>query len=170
MATIGLEIKVPKGWWDEKNVLQELKKTLKKETGKSILKDFKTTTKGWRRQNKKGKKIKPTFKTYFKQGSNEMAVKVSTTDDVYRFVNDGTEARLIFPKKSALRFKPGYSAKTKPGSLSSGKASRTGAFMHATYVRHLGIKPRGFDETILKRQKMPFAIAVNKAIWRGMTD
>ena len=165
MATIGLKISVPKSWWSEENVLRELEKTLKKETGKKIQKDFRTTVKGW------SKEKRPKFPIRFRKNRNEMAVKVSTTKDIYRFVNDGTEARLIVPrKKSALRFQPGYRAGTRPGSISSSGGARSGALMHATYVRHPGIKPRLFDETILKRSRLPFAVDVNKAIWRGMTD
>jgi hypothetical protein len=166
MATIGLKITVPKSWWSEESVLRELEKTLKKDTGKKIQKDFRTTVKGWSTKNK------PKFPIQFRKTRNEMAVKVSTQDDIYRFVNDGTAPRLIVPKGSgkALRFKPGYRAGTRAGSISSSRPVRSGAFVTAAYVRHPGIEPRLFDETILKRTRLPFAVDVNIAIFKGMTD
>ena len=167
--TFELKITVPKEWWDNQKVLREIEKTLKRVTGRKIQKDFKTTTMGWKRTNK------PKFPIRFRKNSQEMAVKVSTTEDIYRFVNDGTAPRLIFPKPSRgpgakLRFKPGYTPATRSGSISSKRPVRSGAFVTAPYVRHPGIKAREFDDTISRKQRFPFALDINKAILRGLLD
>ena len=164
-----LEIEVPDEWWDEKKVLRELKKSLKSVTGKKIQKDFKSTTLGWKRENK------PKFPIVFRQTGQMMAVKVSTKEDIYRFVNDGTAPRLIVPKPSRgsgamLKFKPGYRPATKRGSVSSRRPTRSGAFVTAAYVRHPGIAAREFDDTISRKQRIPFAVDTNKAIFKALVN
>jgi len=164
--SFALEIKVPKSWWDEKSVKREIEKTLKKVTGKKIQKDFKTTTKGWKRENR------PKFPVIFRENNREMAVKVATTDTPYVFVNDGTDPRLIVPRggNPLLRFKPGYRAATSKGSIKSRRPTRYGAVIEVPYVRHPGIAARGFDDTISKRQRATFGIDIAAAIYRGMTN
>lgn len=168
---IGFEITVPKEWWDEDKVLAAMESTLKKETGKKIKKDFSTTVRGWRAKNTAGQKVKPTFNTKFSKNRQMLSINIFTRDDIYRFINDGTAPRMIFPAaKASLRFKPGYTASSSPGKIKSGKSRRTGAFMNATYVRHPGIEAREFDETIAKKQLGPFMLDINRVLYKGLTD
>lgn len=173
-----LEVSVPKSWWDEKSVQREIARTLKKETGKKIRTDFNATTRGWRRQNKEGQKIKPTFKNKFEKTSSRMSIKVSTKDAVYAYVNYGTDSRIIFPKPSRvsrsggpprLAYQQGYNPATSRGSVSSKRATRSGPVVYRPYAVHHGIEAREFDDTISKRQRVPFGLDITAAIYRGMT-
>jgi len=167
---IGLEISVPKEWWDDKKVLRAIESTLKKKTGPALSKDFKMTVRHW--------KHKPDFPKKFAKNSREMYIEVypaGRNKDQYSFVHDGTAPRLIVPKPSRgpsarLRFKPGYSPSSSPGKIESGRARRTGSFVTAAYVRHPGIRARNFSNTIVNKEYGPFAVDINKAIFLALID
>jgi len=166
---VSLKIKVPDEWWSEAKVRRELAKTLKKETGKKIQADFKSTTQGWERKNK------PKFPIVFRENGREMSVKVATKDTPYVWVSGGTKRRFdIVPvKKPFLAFQSGYTAGTKPGKIASKSPSRSGPWVYTKLVKkkaNPGIKARKFDKTIRKRQKPTFYTDVAKALYRGMVD
>lgn len=170
MVSIALKISVPKSLWDERKVLAEIEKTLKQETGKKIKKDFDQTVRFWSE--------KPKFPIVFRKNANKMSVSISPSGehkDKYYYIHEGTAPRLIVPKpsrgsKAVLKFQPGYRAATRPGVIGSNRARRTGAFIMTAYIRHPGIKAREFSDAISKKEFLPFAVDINKAIFRGMID
>lgn len=166
---ITLKAKIPNEWWSEAKVRRELERTLRKETGKKIQADFKSTTNGWKQENK------PKFPIVFRQNNREMAVKVATKDTPYVFVSDGTKRRFdIVPVKAgALAFHANYKAGTKPGKISSRSPSRSGPMVVTKKVSkkaNPGIKARKFDKTIQKRQKPTFYADIARALYKGMAD
>ena len=85
---------------------------------------------------------------------------VSTDDDVYRYLNDGTSVRYA-------TMTPNFKAKTRPGRISAGAGAGRVSYVLRSRPKP-GIKARKFDEQIAKiRQKdleSFFAKAVSQAI------
>ena len=85
---------------------------------------------------------------------------VSTTDDVYGYINNGTSVRYA-------TMTPNFKAKTKPGRIGAGAGAGGVSYVLRSRPRP-GIKPRKFDEMIAKlRQKdleSAFSSAVSAAV------
>lgn len=74
---------------------------------------------------------------------------VVVNDKRFKFVDKGTRAHWIVAKtKKKLRFQTDYSAKTRPGSLSSVSGGASGPTVHRTRVWHPGTEARNFTEEI----------------------
>lgn len=115
-----------------------------KAVGEGFKDDFDATTKTWDRE--------VVFETTYKESKSSASVTVATDDEIYRYVNDGTEAHIIRPKNARiLRFASGYTAKTSPGTIGSSTGGSFGASVVARVVRHPGTKARKFDEAILEK-------------------
>lgn len=103
--------------------------------GFDIVKDLNKTTETWKRRPKF--KIKITTKR----------IDVFTDDDIWNMLDEGTRPHLILPKRGKmLRFQAGYSAKTRPGSLSSAGGGASGPVVWAQGVRHPGTVARRWTE------------------------
>lgn len=77
--------------------------------------------------------------------------------DLYAWIDLGTKPHIITPKNApALRFFRGYQARTKPRVIGSGPQRRFGNFVRAMKVKHPGIEPREFSETIGKHYQPIF--------------
>jgi hypothetical protein len=103
------------------------------------LKDFEGAVRTWRH--------KPSFRIT----RDEDSTSVGTDDKIFGYVDGGTRPHLIRPKKKRLRFQTGFSAKSSPGSLSSGRGGRSGPFVFARVVRHPGTKARNFSKLVNER-------------------
>jgi len=120
------------------------------DVGAGFKHDFDATTKTWNR--------KVPFDTVLETNKIQASVTVSTGDDIYRFVNDGTKPHEIRAKNArVLSFRGGYTAKTSPGVIGSGGGGASGSMMHAKSVHHPGTKARNFDEAILRKWKTKLA-------------
>lgn len=77
---------------------------------------------------------------------------ITTDDQVYGYVNNGTGPHLIAPRNARmLRFATGYRAKTQPGTIGSGSGGANGPVVYLKgVVRHPGTKARKFDKQIAK--------------------
>lgn len=128
-------------------------------TKNDILKDFQKTTATW--------KHKVTFEAALSQSLGGASVHVITTDEIYNYVNNGTEPHPIFAgqytglsNKKALSFRWGgkgsYKAKTKPRYIGSLPGGATGPRVARPYVQHPGTKARKFDEMIAKKWQPMF--------------
>ena len=115
-----------------------------KEIGQRTRRDYERPTRTWQH--------KPHIIEEVETRGGKFEVMVGTDDEIFRFVDQGTRPHLIFPRKAkALRFVGGFRAKTTPGGLNSGQGGARGPLRFAAYVRHPGIKPRRFTETIQRR-------------------
>lgn len=145
----------------------EMLNALRKE-GKEDRKALDKTTATW-------SGAKPTFKTesISLAGGDASVTTVPKGDErgVQKWVwlNEGTEAHMV-PKSgtATMAFHPRYSAKTRPGRLSS----RRGGPMGGRIVRRgqwmvSGIEAREWDKALAKQRKRPFGKAMAKAIKRG---
>lgn len=109
---------------------------------------YSRTTTGWKKR--------PGFsiKRGYWLGPYAIAADTFTTSDVYRWIDLGTKARTIRPRRSRmLRFRTGYRASTRRRSLTSRRAQRYGAVAWAKKVKHPGIKPRQFSEEVADRMQ-----------------
>lgn len=111
---------------------------------------------------------KPQFKKSFRTSANFLEAKVSTIDQIYAWVDDGTRAHAIVPRRaSQLSFEAQFQPKTNPNIIGSRRGSRSGR-RHATHVFHPGAKPRNFTKEIVKRRAAPYTRQMQAAIKRGV--
>ena len=103
---------------------------------------------------------KPGFAIKSSSGQRE----ISTSSDIFGYVNFGTSAHIIRPRGRFLRFPGSFSPKTAPGLLASMSGMRGGPEVFAKEVHHPGTKPRGFDKLIAKKSEQELVKAINRAI------
>lgn len=114
-----------------------------KEIEREALREFRRTTSTW--------KSKPVFESLVEIGAKELTLMVGTDDPIYGYVDRGTRAHAIRPRGNyPLRFRAGYTAKTKPGFLRSfaGGTHKASAWVSKWEVWHPGNKARGFTSAI----------------------
>lgn len=110
--------------------------------------DLKATTRTW--------ETVVVFRIKIERKRGELVITASTNSKVYGWVNDGTRAHIIRPKKAAfLQFQSGYRAKTAPGVIGSRSGGAPGDTVRTRLVLHPGTEARNFTEVIArKRQKL----------------
>ena len=137
-------------------VFRAIIKAAMKQTGVDIKKDFEQTTATW--------KHKPKFEILLgiERGAEVM---VSTDDEIYRWVNDGTEEHIILPVNAqALRFREGFIPKTRPGSLISAEGASFGRVLFRAGVIHPGTEARDFEKQIYKKWQPRFKRRMEQAM------
>lgn len=105
----------------------------------AALKDLEGAVRTW--------KHKPGFKITRDTDSTS----VGTDDKIFGYVDGGTKPHTIRPKKKRLKFQGGFTAKSRPGSLSSGAGGKSGGFVFAKVVHHPGTKARHFSKLVNER-------------------
>jgi len=103
--------------------------------------DFQLTVRTW--------KVKPTFKKSVKKNNKSIEGKVSTDNDIYRFVSGGTRVRYA-------TMTPDFVAKTRPGNIPSGPG-RGGVLYISKQKPRPGIEAREFDKQIKNKRGKEFA-------------
>ena len=129
-----------------------------RKTARGMKKEFEKTVSTWSK--------KPDFKTEISfTRKNEPSVLVGTDNEIYGYVNDGTEPHPIFPVRAQmLRFQSGYKAKTSPKIIGSKAGGPFGEFVFRSYVEHPGTEPRDFDIEIQKMWQPRFKREMEKAL------
>lgn len=121
---------------------------------KDVQIDFKTTTQSWEH--------KPSFPI---QSPSAYRRIVSTDDEVYAFVNDGTRPHIIRPKGGGvLVFRTPFRAKTVPNQIASTAGSVGATNAIARVVNHPGTKARNFDKAIQEKWEKRFAVIMQRSI------
>lgn len=121
---------------------------------KDIQIDFKVTTQTWEH--------KPSFPISSPSAYRRI---VSTDDEVYSFVNDGTRPHIIRPKGGGvLVFRTPFRAKTLPNRIASGPGGTGATEAIAREVNHPGAAPRAFDKAIKEKWDQRFAVIMQRAI------
>lgn len=116
--------------------------------------DFDVTTQTWAKR--------PAF-TITQDGPGSRTV--STEDEIYGYVNDGTPPHLISANKAPmLRWRTPFRAKTRPRWIGSNKGSLGNQYRRALVVHHPGTQAREFDEVIWKKWDQQFPILLQRAI------
>jgi hypothetical protein len=93
-------------------------------------------------------------------------ITISTTNEIFGYVDQGTKPHIIRPRGKALMFGAGFAPKTQPGIIGSSSGASGGAVVFAKYAQHPGTKPRKFTETIARRYQTALTTAVKSAISR----
>jgi len=120
---------------------------------KDIQADFKVTTQTWQ------------HKVEFPIDSPAPYTRrVSTSDEVYGYVNDGTRAHRIQPHGKVLVFRTPFRAKTVPNQIMSGPGSTGGTEVFSRGVNHPGTKARNFDVAIKDKWDKQFGTIMQRAI------
>jgi len=125
-----------------------------------MLEDFRGTTSTW--------KHKPVFGVTVTSSGGKYSAAVGTNDEIYGYVDQGTEPHLIRAKRRGgrLAFRTGgFKAKTSPRKLSSGPGARaSGPLTRPKAVRHPGTKAREFSGEIAKRWRNPSMRLIQEAV------
>lgn len=121
---------------------------------------YEKTTATWRH--------KPKFVGEVKFGRDVM-VRVTTTDQVWNWLNRGTRKNYpITPKRAPLlKFRTGYKAKTRPRRFSSTTGGAKGPWRSAKKVIHPGIEARDWTGAMLKARQNPFRTRIELAIQKA---
>ncbi len=131
---------------------------LRKE-GRKIKREYQKTTRTWKR--------KPKFEIIVGLGRGadaEASVLVGTDDEIYGYVDEGTEAHPISARrKPFLKFRTGFTPKTSRGRIGSRRGGRSGGWVSKKRVMHPGTKSRNFTPTIAARREGPFVRNMRKA-------
>jgi len=124
--------------------------------GVEIKQDFEKTTATWDR--------KVAFETQISL-SGGAQVEVSTSDEIYGYVDLGTRPHVIRPKRAkALRFQSGYVAKTTPGVIGSSAGGPFGDTVFSRGVNHPGTKARNFSKGITELWQTKFKRKMEQAM------
>jgi len=123
----------------------------------SALDDFKSTVETWEK--------KPEFTVHV----TKYTFTISTVDEIYGMVNDGTPPHVIRPRKpgGVLAFKAAYKPKTIPNFIGSKPGGGSGETVFVKEVNHPGTVARNFVETIRKKTKPIFAELLQEAMSKG---
>lgn len=124
-------------------------------------KDFKKTTRTWKTD------VQFTVNKAHVSG-NDIRGSVGTDNKIYGYVNDGTRAHLIVPRRAkVLRFSSGGRAKTRFRTLSSGSGGAGGATVFARAVLHPGTQAREFDIAVAELRRDDFVSNCRDAVLKG---
>lgn len=176
MPVIGLSARVMKPALLSYSAIRlELLNELRKEVVRPMLNDFRDTTKGWEH--------KVTWENTISLGGangNHVLVIVATTDDIYRWVNDGVKVeRDIVPKneafkidnKGTVRYKPMVHKKFKRLFGQASEPQKAERYDDSGFVRGVihwkGIKARAWDRAIKRKWDILFPQALERALRRA---
>ena len=142
--------------WDAKSFKTGLQKGLRN-TADYMKREYEKTTRTWDRDVK--------FGTKTDQSGDELKVYVGTDDEIYGYVDRGTEPHLIQAVNAPyLRFQTGFVSKTVPNLISSRKGGKSGPWVRVQSVQHPGNEPRNFTKIIAAAGQKRLQLEVNKAL------
>lgn len=140
---------VPKGVIDIDEVRLELLNALRKE-GRLVRRELQKATRTWNH--------KVTFDMKVSLAKGDRYVQVSTDDQIFAWVNDGTRSHMMGPilpvNKKALKIPSGSILKTTPHKLSSRKGRQVGPYFIRKRTRrflHPGTEGRFFTQVVVDR-------------------
>lgn len=135
-----IPIKVSKNHLDPKTLDKAIKKSLDIMED-MVADDFKKTYATWEHKPR-FQKIK--IQAYVRE--------ISTTDQIYNWVNKGTKAHVIRPTRGkVLAFPKSFRPKTRTRYIASYRGSKSKGKRYAKIVHHPGTKAREFDTAISER-------------------
>lgn len=126
-------------------------------SAKAVKVDFGVTTQTWKR------------KVQFEIIETEDGRIVGTDDEIYGYVNDGTDAHDITPKRGKVLVFPwggkgSYRPKTAIRTIGSTGGGSSGGIVKLKRVKHPGTDAREFDETIARKWRELFPRTLQRAL------
>lgn len=144
---------------NESGMRLELLNALRK-AARQIKKDYEATVATWDTDVK--------FKEQVSLKESAPSISITTDNEVYRYVNEGTKPHIIEPVRAKrLRFQSGYNAKTTPGVLSSKNGGANGDTVFSMRVKHPGTKARKFDEAVNQKWEKQLRADLKDAMKRA---
>jgi len=144
---------VPKGLVFHARALARAVENTLEAAAKDVQVDFGVTTQTW--------KHKPEF-TIEREAGQRI---VSTQDDVYGYVSEGTRPHVITAHgRGGLVFGVPSSPKTHVRAIGSGRGSRGTTIVHARQVHHPGTEAREFEEVIGAKWDKQLPVLMQRAI------
>ena len=127
-----------------------------------MLLDYELTTATWKRNVKFEKEVNVT--------RDKQEILTGTDDEIYKYVDEGTKAHKIRPKKKGgtLAFPSEFVPKTQPGYMVASKGYSGGETAFAKEVNHPGTKARKFSKNIQKKWKTLFPKRMDKAMRKAV--
>lgn len=122
------------------------------DAAEQVKKDLEQTTQGWQHQ---------VVFTIEEHGAERT---VTTDDEIWGYVDRGTDPHVIVAHGKALAFTVGGTPKTRPGILVSGPGSKGSAVVVRPMVHHPGTKPRNFSKLMAERWRRAVAPYIRSAI------
>jgi hypothetical protein len=96
-------------------------------------------------------------------------LQVSTDDEVYGYVDQGTPPHIIAPKRGkVLRFGPGSRPKTTVRVIGSTAGSKGGAPVVARVVHHPGTEAREFSQTLQEKYDAELPKRIDAALGEAL--
>lgn len=128
-----------------------------KDVAKDVDTDFAKTYATW--------KSKPKFRTQVELRDRGGRFEVSTDDEIYRYMDEGTRPHIIRPRHAQrLAFRGNYNAKTTPRVIGSTQGGASGPDVFANVVHHPGTKAREFAITLRDKYRRTFGKSMRKAL------
>jgi hypothetical protein len=139
---------------DPRKMAQAITNTLNA-TAKAIKVDFDVTAQTWRN--------KPTFAI---AAPNSYTREISTDDEIYSMLNEGTPEHDIFPKPGkVLVFRTPFRSKTLPRQIRSTSGGQGGNVVFTRKpIQHPGTAPREFDKVIAEKWESQVGSIFQRAI------
>ena len=111
------------------------------------------------------------FEIFVQTGPAAVTVFIGTDNKNFGYVDKATPPHWILPKKKGgtLAFSSGFTRKTTPGIIPSGKGGSSGDTVFAKGVLHPGSKGSKITETIQKKWKSRYKRRMEKAMKRAAT-
>ncbi len=133
--------------------------TAMNKVGVDIKKDFEKTTSTWSTD------VDFEIVKDLRRSGVTPQILVGTDNEIYKFVDKGTKAHLIKPKRAKkLRFQSGYRAKTSVNRIGSRRGGPFGETVFSSGVRHPGTKARNFSKILQKKWQSIFKRRMEKAM------
>lgn len=125
--------------------------------------DLAVATAYWKRDVK--------FKRVVEVRQDTITIMVGSDDEIYGYVNEGTEAHIILPVNyPMLHFKGTFQAKSIPGVLTSRPGSYGGKDIWSKGVIHPGIEPRNFDQALVDKWQSKFNKRIENALQEALAE
>lgn len=158
---VSVTVTLPRTKFATKKWLEEMASEQRRSATGKLKHLFDQTVFGWSK--------KPTFGWTQTRTSDEMSIMMypkGAYADIWNLVSSGSPPHDIFPRNGGLlRFRPGYRPATKPGSLMSSRAYRSGPYVTAGAIRpHPGFEARNFPQLIAEEYRATFTDDMQNAI------
>lgn len=158
---IEVKVSLPTRKFAQKKWLESIASKQRAKSLPALRKLFRETVNGWAN--------KPDFGWAQTKTGESISLRVYPTGqyaDIWNLLNEGSPVHDIPAKpNSLLRFRPGYRAATRPGTLRSGRKYRSGPYWTSKLIKnHPGFEPRRFTELIAQEFAEKYAMEMQEAV------
>lgn len=157
--SVNIKVTLPQRKFAQKKWLDAIASKQRAQSLPILRRLFQQTVFGWSQ--------KPDFSWAQIKTADEITLRMFPSGpgaDKWALLNAGSPQHDILPRKRFLSFRPGYRAATRPGSLQSSRAYRSGKATMASIVHHPGFEARRFTELIVEEYANRYTRDMQEAI------